>query len=278
MPTAIPATTSISSWNRATKHVEADVRSGRYVNAETCLLFAGPPRITDIGGIDGNTSSGTQNAALVANGIDALYPIGLVEQFGLQQVQTVQKMFEIGSRRSYQAGGRVHVAANLGRVMFHGPSLLRVCYAYYPNSIALANGKSLNGGSGTGSGGVTDSVSAVMVGGNMGSSPANGPIFPQIFFEAGSLAGTDPEETLPDTFFINLMSELFSNPFGLGCILRDNRNNNYGGFYLEDSMITAHSLQISSSSTLITEALNIQCDAAVPMEFSTDSGAPISQN
>ena len=36
------ATTSIATWNRATKHVEADMRSGRYVNAETALVFVGP--------------------------------------------------------------------------------------------------------------------------------------------------------------------------------------------------------------------------------------------
>jgi hypothetical protein len=69
------------------------------------------------------------------------------------------------------------------------------------------------------------------------------------------------------------MSELFSHPFGMGVILRDNRNRNYGALYLEDCFITTHSWQISSSSTLITEAVNFQADAAVPMEFNTDSGA-----
>ncbi len=262
----IPSTTSISSWNRATKHVESSVRSGRYVNAETCLIFAGPPRITDIGGLNNNQIPTNQNSA-VAGGKDALYPIGLVEQFGLQQVQTIQKMFEIGSRRSYQAGGRVQVMSSLGRVMFRGPSLLRVCYAYYPNTIRLANGKTLGAGG--------DSVANAIVGAGGGTDPNQ--VFPPIYFEPGALSGVDPESNnnKPDSFFINLMSELFSHPFGIGCILRDNRNNNYGGFYLEDCMVTAHSLQISSSSTLITEALNLQCDAAVPMEFSTNSGAPI---
>ncbi len=267
MAQPIPSTTSISSWNRATKHVENSVRSGRYVNAETCLIFAGPPRISDIGGLNSNQVPSSQNSA-IAGGKDALYPIGLVEQFGLQQAQTIQKMFEIGSRRSYQAGGRVQVMSSLGRVMFRGPSLLRVCYAYYPNTIRLANGKTLSAGG--------DSVSSAIVGAGSGGTDPNA-VFPPIFFEPGSLSGVDPESAngKPDSFFINLMSELFSHPFGIGCILRDNRNNNYGGFYLEDCMVTAHSLQISSSSTLITEALNLQCDAAVPMEFSTNSGVPI---
>lgn len=262
------ATTSISSWNRATKHVEGNLRSGRYVNAETCLVFVGPPRITDIGGLNLNLTRSNQNAALAGGtGSDALYPVGMLEQFGLQQVQNVQKMYEIGSRRSYQAGGRVQVVGSIGRVLFNGPSLLRALYAYYPNSIAMANGKSI------GPGGVKDSVSGAML------TSGNGLLntFPPIFFEAGSIAAPDPEQNngLPNSLFINLMSELFSQPFGLGVIMRDNKNVNYGAFYCEDTMITSHSLGISSSSTLITEACNWQCDAVVPLQFSTNSGSVI---
>ena len=259
----IQATTSISNWNRV-KHVEAAIRSGRYVNAETALAFVGPPRITDIGGINLNVSLASQNEAL-QDGTDALYPVGLLEQFSMQQVQNVQKMFEIGSRRSYQAGGRVQTVGSIGRVLFNGPSLMRVLYAYYPNSIAVANGKDIEGG--------TDSVGRAMLTSGVGLKDT----FPPIYFEAGSLADPDPEtaDGRPHAFFINLMSELFSHPFGLGIVLRDNRNRNYGAFYLEDCFITSHSFGISSSSTLVTEAVNFQCDAAVPMEFSTSSGAEI---
>jgi len=264
----IPSTTSISTWNRATKHVEAAIRSGRYINAETALVFAGPPRITDIGGLNSNQVAASQSDVLGGQmqnqkpgGNDALYPIGLLEQIGIQQVQTVQKMFEIGSRRSYQAGGRVQVVGNIGRVMFNGASLLRVLYAYYPNTIQLANGQLLRKGE--------DSVADAV----LGAGADVNAIFPSIYFEAGSRAGKDPEAVQPHTFFINLMSELFSHPFGLGVILRDNRNRNYGALYLEDTFITTHSWQISSTSTLITEAANFQSDAAVPMEFSTfDTG------
>lgn len=265
--TAPQATTSISSWNRSTKHVEANMRSGRYVNAETCLVFVGPPRITDIGGLNVNLTRASQNEALTGTGSDALYPVGMLEQFGMQQVQNVQKMYEIGARRSYQAGGRVQVVGSIGRVLFNGPSLLRALYAYYPNAIAMANGKSV------GPGGVKDSVSNSML--TSGTGLLN--TFPPIFFEAGSLASPDPEinNGLPNSFFINLMSELFSQPFGLGVIMRDNKNVNYGAFYCEDTMITSHSFSISSSSTLITEACNWQADAVVPMQFSTNSGAVI---
>lgn len=268
--TGLPATTSIADWNRATKHVEAAVRSGRYVNAETALIVAGPPRISDIGGlnspdtyVDSNFMGGIDSDVLGLSGRDALYPIGLIEQFGVQQAQNVQKMYEIGSRRSYQAGGRVQVVGTMGRVMFNGPSLLRVCYAYYPNLIQLANGKRI------GPGGDQDSVSRSIV----GSGDAATDVFPPIYFEPGAKAGIDPESGSDGShsFFINLMSELFAQPFGLGALLRDNRNRNYGALYLEDTMITTHSWQISSTSTLITESASFQSDAAVPMEFSTEN-------
>lgn len=271
MTQGLPATTTIAEWNRATKHVESAIRSGRYINAETALVFAGPPRISDIGGLNnGDTlaDNGGVNSQTIfgVSGRDALYPLGLVEQFGVQQAQNVQKMFEIGSRRSYQAGGRVQVVGNLGRVMFNGPSLLRALYAYYPNTIQLANGERI------GPGGDQDSVSREIVG--AGDGAAQG-VFPPIFFEAGAKAGIDPEgnQAAPHSFFINLMSELFSHPFGIGVLLRDNRNRNYGALYIEDCMITTHSWQVSSTSTLITEAANFQADAVVPMEFSTsDAG------
>jgi len=265
MPSPIPSTTSVANWNRATQHVEAQIRSGRYVNAETALIVAGPPRISDLAGasLSPNLSTDIDAAAGAAGsaGADGLYPIGLVEQFGVQQVQAVQKMFEIGSRRSYQAGGRVQVGGSIGRVMFNGPSLMRALYAYYPSTVRMANGGVLR---------KDDSVGSRMV--NLGGD--SNLAFPQIYFEPGSFAAPDPEtqgknSSKNNAFFINLMSELFSHPFGLGVILRDNNNRNYGALYLEDCFLTAHSWQISSSSTLITEACNFQADAAIPLEFST---------
>ena len=161
----IPTTTSVAKWNRATRHVEATIRSGRYINAETVLVVAGPPRIADMA-MD-ITTYANLNVALntsgdnPSNGKDALYPVGLLEQVSINQVQTVQKIFEIGSRRSYQAGGRVQVVGSIGRVMFRGPSLMRALYAYYPSAVAVANGKAVAKTGAVASSGaskVTDSV------------------------------------------------------------------------------------------------------------------------
>lgn len=270
------ASTSIANWNRATQHVETTTRSGRYVNAETTLIFAGPPRLEDVGRISkmaqqiGNAQFSGSDLT-TSNGRDAFYPIGLLESATVQQVQNVQKLYEIGSRRSYQAGGRIQVVGSLGRIISNGPSLMRALYAYYPNSIQLAGGKVL------GSGQATDSVMASIVGAG-GNGTQTNPIFPPIFFPPGALGGADPENNnLRSSMFINLMSDLFSHPFGYGFLFRDNANNNYGGFYLEDCFITAHSFQVGSASTLLSEAVQIQADAAVPVEYSTEVGEQINQ-
>lgn len=263
--TGIPVTTSASSWNRSTHHVEAGLLSGRYINAETTLLCAGPPRVSDIGANTVASTGGINTEGVLSvTGQDFLYPIGMVESFGIQQVHNANKIFEIGSRRSYQVGGRVQVVGNMGRVMFYGPSLLRVLYAYYPNTIQMANGQLL------GPGGDRDSVSEAMAGATSGSSDM-AQLYPQIFLEPGAKSGVRPGDrsSIPHSFFINLMSELFSHCFGLCVLMRDGSNRNYGAFYLEDCMINTHSIAWSATSTMITEAVNFQADAAVPMEFST---------
>ncbi len=257
----IPATTSPSNWQRATKRVQSTLQSGSYVNAETTLLMAGPPRLSDFSSAAGALLTGSvvgESGARGAGGIDALFPIGQCEMFSLQQAQVVQKQFEIGSRRSYQAGGRVQVVGSLGTVLFKGPSLMRALYAYYPSTVRMANGKTLNGQGGT------DSASTAKLSSNGASA------FPEIFFEPGNFSASKDGDK-PDSFFINLMSELFSHPFGLCGIIRTNDNRNYGGFYLEDCMITNHSFQISASSTLISEVVGFQADAAIPVEFSTSA-------
>jgi hypothetical protein len=41
--------------------------------------------------------------------------------------------------------------------------------------------------------------------------------------------------------------------------------------------VTSHSFGVNGASTLITEAVTLQCDAAVPLEFSTEVGAQIEE-
>ena len=71
--------------------------------------------------------------------IDALHPIGLVENAAVQQSKQLQQLFEIGSRRPFFVPGRVQISATLARVMFNGPSLLKVIYSNIDTSASGAN-------------------------------------------------------------------------------------------------------------------------------------------
>jgi hypothetical protein len=144
--------TNFNGWDWHTKHVEQALQQGEYVSAETILIAAGPPRFEQVAFAKGTPADkskpaqpakGTEIGAVQSNsaGAGAVYPVGLIENFGLSQNKQLQRLFEIGSKKSYFVPGRNIASFSLGRVLFWGPSILRVLYAYYPNSkIILANG------------------------------------------------------------------------------------------------------------------------------------------
>ena len=122
-------TTSLSTWRFWDQHVQNDMPGGNFINAATVLIAAGPPRLADTGlKEEVNLDSGGQGGSNLA------YPIGVVENFGMQQNRMVQKLFEIGSKRAYHIPGRTVGTVSLGRILFWGPSLMRVMYAYYPSA------------------------------------------------------------------------------------------------------------------------------------------------
>ena len=119
-------TTSFANWDFQNYHVQQDINMGQFVNAESTLVGAGPPELpssVETGGFTATTAA----TAMV-------YPIGLLETISLQQSKQMQKIFEIGSSRSYFIPGRVVGSINLGRTFYFGPSLLRVLYAYYKDT------------------------------------------------------------------------------------------------------------------------------------------------
>ena len=122
---------SLNNWNFNTDHVQQDLKGGQFASAETTLVAAGPPRL--------------QQASSGAGSTGTVYPIGLLENISISQSKQLQRLFEIGSSRSYFIPGRVVGSVSLGRVFYYGPSLLRVIYAYYRND---ANGVQIGDGAG----------------------------------------------------------------------------------------------------------------------------------
>lgn len=110
----MPNVTRVSTWRPLTNHVQQDIPdSGKFIDAKTVLLAAGPARFSDA------RPGGSGN-------LDFAYPIGAMENFSLSQSRTVQRIFEIGSLKSYFVPGRSIGQVSFGRSLYNGDSLLKV--------------------------------------------------------------------------------------------------------------------------------------------------------
>jgi hypothetical protein len=204
---------------------------------KTTLVAAGPPRL--------------QQASAGAGTTGTVYPIGLLENIGVSQSKQVQRIFEIGSSRSYFIPGRVIGSVSLGRVFYYGPSLLRVIYAYYKNE---TDGITIG----------TEDRSVIDAGTVNERQNPN-----QELISLNSITATSTHNVKmspgDDYFFINLASDMFNQPTGLAVYFKDSNNNLIGAMYLEDCMVQGHQMSVSSGSVLIMEGATMQFDRCVPI-------------
>lgn len=231
-------TTSFSNWDFYNYHVQQELKGGQFVNAESTLVAAGPPLASQTTG--GGTTGG-------------VYPIGVLESVGLQQSKQLQRIFEIGSTRSYFIPGRAIGSISIGRTFYFGPSLLRVLYAYYRNS---ANGINI----GTAPAGSTKVIDAQEV-------PDPESVLLDVVAEDSmhDLRRTPGE----DYFFVDLASDLFAQPTGLAIYFKDANSISVGAMYLETCHVQGHQMTISSGSVLIMEGASLQYDRIVPIKVIT---------
>jgi len=231
------ATTDFANWDFSNYHVQQELKGGQFVSAETSLIASGRPEIT--GG--GNYSSGT------AGDVGTVYPIGLIENAGISQSKQLQKLFEIGSSRSYFVPGRVIGSVNIGHIFYYGPSLLRTFYAYYYN-----DANNIKIGTEAASAEVTledSSITQSPLARLLGSDTA----FHKVKHSPGE-----------DYFYVNLASDLFNQGFGLAFYFKDTNFNSVGAFYLEYVYVQGHQFSLSSGSVLVMEGASMQYDRIVP--------------
>ena len=225
-------------WDFSKDHVQNDLKSGQFASAESTLVAAGPPKLAQASGGGENT----------------VYPIGLLENIGISQSKQLQRIFEIGSARSYFIPGRVIGSVNLGRVFYYGPSLLRVIYAYYKNE---ANGVDIG-----------NTAGKVDVGtASERQNPNNSLInLNSITTESLHKVSASPGD---DYFFCNLASDMFNQGTGLAVYFKDSNANLIGAMYLEDCYVQSHQINISSGSVLIMEGASMQFDRCLPIRVTT---------
>jgi hypothetical protein len=256
MPLRPAATTSFNNWDFHNHHVQEELLGGEFVSAETTLIAAGPPRLSDITGSDANLDTPDEG--------DMVFPIGVLENVGLSQSKQLQRIFEIGSSRSYFIPGRTIGSVTLGRVLYHGPSLLKVLYAHYKQTAAGA----LNF--------MHQDNDTVNVGGvdipnpnkTLLSLPALQQELHRVKFNPGF-----------DDLWMNLASDIFNQPTGIAIYFRNQLDMTLGAVYLEECYVQGHQLSISSGSVLLMEGVSLQFDQVRPIRMQLQgAGQPLFAN
>lgn len=233
---------SYVNWNFATENVQTEIVNGEYVSSESTLVLGGPSKLSH----------------LAAGGPDALaqyttmFPIGLLSNISVAQRRDLARLYEIGSKRAYFVPGRTFSSFQMGRVLFFGPSLLRMLYAVAPYS-RLGYGTPFT----------------------VENRPVTTPTEYGELFDVGTLAGlrNAPGFGAPTAsaenrdFFINLMSDLFSVPVGLCLLLKDGKNRPYGAAYLEDCYIESHAMGVDSNTIVISEGVSGQVGQVSPVQL-----------
>lgn len=220
---------NFSDWAPYTNYVQSGLVDGAYANAGYTMLAAGPPRLANIGGaaaIAGSVSGNGQAANQI------VFPIGIVQNFNLSHTRNFSRIFEIGSERSYFVAGRTVGQIGLGRLYYHGSSLLRILYAYYQDLIPPT-------------------------------------LVPAMFPNAGAAAMSNPHDVvIPpgyENIYLNLASDLFAQPIGILMYIRDINLHTLGAVYFEACYLPNHSLGMDAQGVLIQESVSVQFERAVPV-------------
>lgn len=244
--------TSLLNWNWAAENVQSEIKNGENVSSESALILAGPSRLEHLSDDGSGTFLGSSNSLL---------PIGVLSNISFTQNRPVQKLFEIGSKRSYFIPGRNFAQFNASRILFYGPSLMRVLYALAPERLVARLGTPLN----------IDPDSN-------GQGVASLPEYDKLFQE-GELksvpgyGGTNNEDNRD--FFIDITSELFTVPFGMCVILKTAQDKPYGAMYLEDCYLESHQMGLDSGQVVIAESVSGQMDKITPIQLATQTSVLI---
>lgn len=244
---------STENWDYFNRNVQSGLVEGRYLNASFMMIAAGPPRLAAIG-THADVGSYNVDEPMAALSADIAYPIGVIQSFNLGQNTQVMRLFEIGSERSYFIRGRTMGQLGLGRIMYHGPSLLRVLYAYL--------------GDGEQGSGKFDALYDTAI-----------DQYADLNLSAGGSQSLtkDAFENLPgyDNLWLDLASDVFSQPIGLMVVMRDSNSDTVGAFYFEYCMITNHGFATDSGGTIMTENAAIMYERMIPIDI---GGVPLIKN
>jgi hypothetical protein len=70
-----------------------------------------------------------------------------------------------------------------------------------------------------------------------------------------------------DNMFLNLASDLFSQPLGLLLVMKDNEENTIASVYLDQCYVPQHSMAVDSQGLIMQESVGIQYEKMVPIRL-----------
>ena len=212
----------LSQWQPYDRYVQAGMTDGQFMSGKFTLLAAGPPRLANIGSL---TFAGANLAE--GAGDDIVFPLGVVQNFNLSHTRQFNRIFEIGSERSFFISGRTFGQIGLSRILYHGPSLLRVLYAYYQDLFPPTL------------------IPSVIGANNIG---------------ALTVANAHNVKIPPgyENMYLNLASDLFNQPIGLMAYFRDSNEDTVGAIYMESCYIPNHTIATDAQGVIIQENVGVQ--------------------
>lgn len=228
---------SYSNWRPYENYLQSGgegpgMVDGNFVSGAFMGIFAGPSRLSSIGGIAALTGSIQINDPRMNQ---VVYPVGVTQNMNLSHNRQFSRIFELGSERSYFISGRTIGQLGLSRILYSGPSILKVLYAYYQDLLP----PTLVPGLLVGSGGAQVNPHNVVV--------------PPGY----------------ENFYCNLASDLFTQPIGLLIMVKDNNQATYGAFYLESCYIPNHTFATDAQGVIVQESVAVQFELLVPIALTS---------
>lgn len=226
-------TNAINQWDFNTKHVQQNMMSGDFVGSHSCLICATVPRIELLsnGGEYNMISSGSGSN----DDYNVAMPIGIVSDFSVQQQSQLQQLYEIGSKRKYTVvSGRTDGGMTIARAQYDGPSVLRMFYAFYPQECISKYGAQLEKAP------VAQDTSMFK---NIESAPGY------------------------NQFWLNMMSDIFTYPFGIMLVQKNSANNrDISATLFENCYVAMHQMSVSAGQVIIAESAQLTFDRVVPIK------------
>lgn len=215
-------------WKPNTDYVQGGMLDGLYASGAFTMVAAGPPRLANIGGQAAFKASLAQGG----NADSIVFPIGIIQNLSVSHSRNFNRLYELGSERSYFVSGRTFGQISLGKAYYHASSILRALYAYYEDLLPPT-------------------------------------LIPSVLPSDGGKSMPNKHNVIVppgyENVWMNLASDLFAQPIGLMIYLRDVNEQTLASVYAECCVIPNHTWAVDAQGVMIQEQVALQFERLVPV-------------